>query len=165
MAAPVAKADRPAAAGGVELGGGREPSEPYLVQALAPHPGAGGETPRPPGNRGQQVLDGSDARFAAVEVRLARGKGEKVEMRIDETGQNRRASAVDLLRARTSEAAERAARAEREDAALTDRDRCRPGPPRIERQHAGVLEEPVGVDRPPAQSDEGRGFASFTFIS
>ena len=82
-------------------------------------------------------------------------------MGVDQAGQNGRAATVDPFRPGVRETAELAASAEREDATAADRDRVRHRPARIERHDPRVLEQPVGA----RQSDEGSGFASFTFIS
>jgi hypothetical protein len=83
---------------------------------------------------------------------------------IDEP-QHRRPPAVDALGPRAGERAELRRGAEGEDATAADGDRLGDRPARVERQHPRVLEEPVGAGRSGRQSEDGSGFASFTFIS
>jgi hypothetical protein len=85
----------------------------------------------------------------------------EVQVRIDQPRQHGRSSTVDALGPGTDTVAQGSARgAELEDPSRPHRDRAG-GRPVAERPDAGVLEEPVGA----GQSEEGSGFASFTFIS
>jgi len=145
--------------GRVELGGGRQAIELRIVERLATHPRFRWENPRAFADGGHDV--GGGAKAVALEIRVPGREREEMQMRIDQPGQDDGAPAVDALGPRADEPAQVTTGPEREDAIAAERDRAGERPPRVERDDAGVLEQP-GRRR---QSDDGSGFASFTFIS
>jgi hypothetical protein len=92
---------------------------------------------------------------------VAGGEREEMEMRIDEAREHDRATTVDALDVPPGERPEHGAVTDRENAAGTDGDRTRGGRVPIEGHHPRPIEEPVRG----AQSEDGSGFASLTFIS
>jgi len=147
--------------GGLELACRREAAEAPLIEPLAAQP----DTPRkltgPGTHRIQQTGDVADARPRAVEVRRARGEGMEVEMRVDEPREDGRPPAVEALGPTAGEPRDLGLRADRQDAPAGDGERGGGGSVRVERHDPRVLEQPVGG----GQSEEGSGFASFSFIS
>ena len=65
---------------------------------------------------------------------------EKMQMRIDQPGQDDGTPAVDALGPRPGERAQLTSGAEPEDAIAAERDRARERPPRVERDDARILE-------------------------
>ena len=96
-------------------------------------------------------------------MRVLGRQREEMEMRVDQPGENGRAATVDPLGARTDQIAQLGPRSDSEDGSVPERDGTCRRPTRIERDDPRVLEQPVCAAR--AQSDEGSGLASFTFIS
>src|SRR5439155_3719136 len=98
---------------------------------------------------------------ATVEVRAPRGEREEMEMRIDQSGEHGGPLAVDAFRPPTGEPSEGGTRAHGEHPSAAHGDRLGEGARRVQGHDPRVLEEPRGT----AQSDDGSGFASLTFIS
>jgi hypothetical protein len=145
----------------LQLGRRRETTEPRFVEAVAAYPGVGGQPARRGANGGEQRRDILER--GAVEMRVPCRQREEMEMGVDQPREDGRAAAVDALGARSHEIAQIASGPDAEDRPAPERDGTCRGPTRIERDDPCVLEQPVcGAN---AQSDEGSGLASFTFIS
>jgi hypothetical protein len=155
----MAKPDETTGRHSFQLVGARESREAPLVEPFAADPPAGGKLPRPRRDFREKRRD--TPHLAEVELGVAGGQREEMEVRIDEAREERRAAAVEALDARPDEAAEIRRASDRLHAAGADHEARGDGARRVERQDPGVLEEPVGG----RQSDEGSGFASFSFIS
>jgi hypothetical protein len=112
-------------------------------------------------DRGEEIVDRPDPRRLAIQVRRARCEAEEVQVRIDQTGEHRRAAAVEPLGGGTREGPHVRRRPERQHTSAADGERARDRAVRVEGQDAGVLQQPVGA----RQSEDGRGLASLTFIS
>src|SRR5204862_2717238 len=104
------------------------------VEAVASYPRAPRQLRGVASERRQERRDVVEA--ARVEVQVARGETEEMEMRVDQAGQHGRARTVDPGRARSCRA-----RAERDDATAGDRDRRRDRAPRVARQDPRALED------------------------
>ena len=93
-------------------------------------------------------------------MRVLGGQPEEMEMGIDEPGQHGGALAVDDPRARTEARAHCGGRSERHHTAVREADRFGGWGPRV---GADARVEEIESGR--VQSDDGSGFASFSFIS
>jgi len=82
-------------------------------------------------------------------------------MGVDEPREDGRPAAVEALGSAVSEPGDLGPRADRQDTAAGNGERGGGGSMRVERHDPRVLEQPVGG----GQSEEGSGFASFSFIS
>ena len=82
-------------------------------------------------------------------------------MRVDEPREDGRPAAVEAFGAPAGEPGHLDPRADRQDAPADNGERGGGGSMRVERHDPRVLEQPVGG----GQSEEGSGFASFSFIS
>jgi hypothetical protein len=157
--AAMAEADGRPRRGGVQLRGGGEPAEERFVESFTADPVPVVRPGRARAHRRQHV--GHPAERGAVEMRLARGEREEMEVRIDQTGKHRRPRAVDATARATGHAAHVGRASDRQDAAAADRDRACRRRTGVECHDPGALEYP-GIVR---QSDDGSGFASLSFIS
>ena len=155
--APMPEAHRIPRGGALELLRRRQPAEPRIVGAFRAQPHARRQRRRVRRELGQERID--VGRVRTVEVRVARGEREEMQVRIDQARQDRRAGAVDPLRPRARRARRGPPIADRDDTRADDRQRRRVRASRDAGTNARVLEEVAG------QSDDGSGFASLSFIS
>jgi hypothetical protein len=134
----------------LELGGRRKPLETRVVEALAAAPLTGGQHGGALTHGGQQNRDAPERR--AVEMRVARGEGEQMEVRIDETRQHGIAAAIDPRRASTDGASDDPRLADGHDPTSGDRDRRRDRAARIARQDVRVLEQELDGINPTTEA-------------
>lgn len=159
MAVAVPQPNRMAWRHAIELGGRRQPLEAGVVESLGTHPRSG----REPRCRAAHGREHRGHRIERCEVQVG-GTGRErveVEVRIEEAGHDRRAAHVDPLGAGPGEGSHLGAAAHGHHPPITHRDRLRHRAAGVEGQHPCPFDEPVGA----RQSEDGSGFASFTFIS
>jgi len=159
VTAAMAQADGTPARGRLEFRCRRQAPEARLVQPLTTQPCTRGQALGARAHGGEELPDARDGR--AVEVHVPGGHGEEMEVGIDQPRNHGGAAAVEHFRVPPDEPAERSAGADTEHPATADGDRLRDRLARVERHDPRIVEEPGGR----RQSEDGSGFASFTFIS
>src|SRR5262249_3110761 len=97
----------------------------------------------------------------AVEMPAAGGQREEVQVWIDQPREERSAAAVHAASRAAGDAPDVRTAADRKHSAITYRDGGRPRDGRVERHDPRVRANTGGV----RQSEDGSGFASFSFMS
>jgi hypothetical protein len=85
-------------------------------------------------------------------MRIAPGEAEQVQVRVDETGQDRVAGAIDPRRASAHGAGDGSTLPDRDDSSSRDGERGRDRSPRIARQDARVLEQELDGINPTTEA-------------
>jgi len=83
MTTPVSETHGTPQARPFQLRGRGKAAKPDVVETVTTHPRVRGQATRVGSHRGKQIADAAEVRSAAVQMRMAGGEREQMEVRID----------------------------------------------------------------------------------